>query len=142
MTESPQTDNAGAIYEATFCSAMQPDQTPLLPAANNWEHQLREALHAEAGGREFIFTKLADGSGALVVMPMNQPARSNARIVDSNGKIRCTIEIPPEYATGVGFYDAYYVGSELTAVFIMNNRDVAFVIDEQTGQVVRSYETK
>lgn len=51
-------------------------------------------------------------------------------------------EVPTGFEQGLGFADAYYVNDQLTAIFVTSARDFAFVIDESSGRVIRTYETR
>jgi len=112
----------------------------LLPAS--WFSQVRATLEREAEGAKLVITKLRDESGVVVVFPWRGNGVSNAKIVDRDGKVRCDLEIPQTYRDGIGFWDVYYVKDELTAIYVTNQGDFAFVIDEKSGGVLRTYETR
>ena len=103
---------------------------------------INAAVLHQYGPGPHVFCKLADNSGALVVIPMRGTGACNAFIYNLAGDVRCEIEIPIDFQSGLGFTDAYYVNNELTAIFVTVGRDFAFVIDEHTGKVERVYETR
>lgn len=111
-----------------------------LPAS--WQANLREKLRHEFGNADILLSPLRDESGVVAILPIQKDNRCNARIIEKSGATRCALEIPGEFRDGAGFYDAYYVSDELTAIFVTRSRDVAFVIDEESGRVIRSYETR
>jgi hypothetical protein len=122
-------------------------ETPGLPAKLDeadpmWLEPLRRVLQEKAGAERLLLTALRDGTGAIAVFPLEKRGEPNARIVDCSGAVRCNLEIPSEFRNGTCYYDAYYVQGELTAVFSLPGRDFACVIDEKTGKVLRSYETR
>lgn len=91
---------------------------------------------------EIVVTALRDGSGAVVVLPIGKTDVRNAQIVDASGTCRAKLEVPIGFEQGLGFADAYYVNDQLTAIFVTTARDFAFVIDESSGNVIRTYETR
>lgn len=103
---------------------------------------IRKALVQQYDGGQIVLTKLRDGSGAIAVLPMREDGKGNARIYNTSGNVRCEIEIPHCFRGGIGFSDAYYVNDELTAIFVTPGRDFAFVIDEKSGNAIRTYETR
>jgi hypothetical protein len=103
---------------------------------------LYAAVLQEYGPGPHVFCKLTDNSGILVVVPMRGTGACNAIVYNLAGDVRCEIEIPIDFRSGLGFTDAYYVNNELTAIFVTAGRDFAFVIDERTGKVERVYETR
>ncbi|WP_425618825.1 hypothetical protein NA78x_002541 [Anatilimnocola sp. NA78] len=123
---------------------MQSDDVPkpagLLSAS--WLQLVKAKLQREADKENILVAKLNDDSGVIVVFPIEKNGFSNAQIINSTGTVRCQLEIPYEFRNGHGFWDAYYVQGELTAILLTPGRDFAFVIDEQTGCVLRSYETR
>jgi hypothetical protein len=103
---------------------------------------IRVSLEQEHGSGQVLVTKLFDDSGAVVVLPMRADRKSNARIYNATGDVRCDIEIPESFRGGNGFWDAYYVNDDLTVIFVCPGHDFAFVIDDKTGRVLKSYETR
>jgi hypothetical protein len=94
------------------------------------------------GEQDIVVTELTDGSGAIVIFSLEKHGARNAKIIDRNGKVRADVELPSRFQFGIGFSDAYYINGELTAIFVENGRDFAFVVDEKTGAVTRYYETR
>jgi hypothetical protein len=103
---------------------------------------IRSILQQQHGGKDILLTRLLDGSGAVAVFPIGENGINNAQIIETAGRVRCEVEVPSEFRHGLGFHDAYYVNGELTAIFVVPGRDFAFVINENTGRVIRSYETR
>lgn len=103
---------------------------------------IRGSLEQEYGSGQVVVTKLHDDSGVIAVLPMRADGEVNAQIHNVTGDIRCEIEIPESFRGGNGFADAYYVNGELTVIFVRPGRDFAFVVDEKSGRVIRSYETR
>lgn len=108
----------------------------------SFSESMRLALEQEFGQGQVVVNELRDGSGVVVVLPMRDDGKSNAQIRNASGEVRCEIEIPASFGGGKGFADAYYVNGELTAIFVRPGRDFAFVVDEQTGRILKSYEAK
>ncbi|TWT29974.1 hypothetical protein Enr8_46310 [Blastopirellula retiformator] len=103
---------------------------------------MRLALEQEFGKGQVVVNELRDDSGVVVVLPMRDDGKSNAQIRNASGEVRCEIEIPASFRGGNGFADAYYVNGELTAIFVRPGRDFAFIVDEQTGRILKCYETR
>lgn len=117
-----------------------PSKIEKLPAS--WQSNLREKLRREFGDLEILLTTLSDESGAIAIFPVRVNQSCNAQIIEKTGETRCSIEIPGDLLDGIGFHDAYYVAEELTAIFVTKYRDFACVIDEKSGKIIRSYETR
>lgn len=118
---------------------MQPN---LVGPATTFSTEIRVALEQEYGQGQVVVTKLLDDSSVVVVLPMRDDGQTNAQIRNASGDVRCEIEIPASFRGGSGFADAYYVHGELTAFFIRPGRDFACVVDEKTGRILKSYETR
>jgi hypothetical protein len=103
---------------------------------------LRNSVQRLYGASNVFLTKLNDDSGAIVVLPIDDKGVNNALIVNADGSARCFVQVPSDFQSGRGFHDAYYVNGEMTAIFVLPTHDFAFVIDEKTGQVIRTYETR
>lgn len=103
---------------------------------------IRVILAQKCSGGKILLTVLRDRKGAIAVFPMGHNGIHNAWIVNSDGSLRCEVEVPAEFAGGLGFYDAYYVSDELNVIYVMPGRDFAFIVDELSGKVIRSHETR
>jgi hypothetical protein len=103
---------------------------------------IRQSLEQEHGVGQVVVTKLHDNTGAVVVLPIRADGKTNAQIHNVAGDVRCEIEIPESFRGGNGFADAYYANGELIAIFVRPGRDFAFVINERSGRVIKTYETR
>ncbi len=85
---------------------------------------------------------LHDGCGVALVESIEESGPHNPVVFDADGSTRFRVGLPfPEFQVQ-GFADMYYVKEELTAILITPGRDFAVVLDDKTGQCLRTYETR
>lgn len=84
---------------------------------------------------------LRDESGVAVVGPESALGVDNAVIYNADGSERSRVT-PPQPDRHVVFAQMYYVADELTAVAITTGNEWATVVDSETGQATRTYETR
>ena len=86
---------------------------------------------------------LKDGAGIAVVLdPQNQLNPNNALIINLDGSIRFRLRKPDSHDRDASFYYFNYVQGELTVILASLTRDFAYVVDPETGQFIRHYETR
>jgi hypothetical protein len=84
---------------------------------------------------------LRDGRRVAVVEPEFQSQISNAVVFEESGEE--VFRVPPaKFGSNALFGDVYYVANELTFICLYPERDVAIVVDEADGTVLREYETR
>lgn len=83
---------------------------------------------------------LLDGSGVAIVEPHEDVGPNNAIVVDANGALRFRIALPRDGRSWFG--DIYYIDVELTVIEWRGGTDFAHVVDEQSGRLVRSRESR
>ena len=77
-----------------------------------------------------------------MVEPINETGPNNAIVFNADGAARFRVQLPfPTYQVQ-GFAYMYYVNEELTAIIITPGCDFAVVVDERTGEAIRTYETR
>jgi hypothetical protein len=83
--------------------------------------------------------RLEGGPGVVVVEPRLQGQANRLVAFNADGSVRFRMVVPGQ---GLAFHDVYYVGRELTAIVAFLTADFAYVLDGNTGEVLRSYETR
>jgi hypothetical protein len=84
---------------------------------------------------------LPDGRVA-VVEPESQSQISNAVVFEEDGEEAFRVIPPALIGSNAFFGDVYYVANELTFFCLYPGRDIAIVVDEADGMVLREYETR
>lgn len=85
---------------------------------------------------------LLDGTGVALVEPMEQAGRDNAVVFDANGTERFRLVFPLPEPHGHCFDQMYYVQGRLTAFANLRGADFGYVLDEKTGEVLKSFESR
>jgi hypothetical protein len=86
--------------------------------------------------------ELHEGCGVALVEAIEESGPHNAVVFNADGSTRFRLGLPlPDYQVQ-GFADMYYVEQELTAILVTPGRDFAVVIDDNTGECLRTYETR
>jgi hypothetical protein len=85
---------------------------------------------------------LDDGSGVAVVEPFETSGRNNAVVFNSDGseRFRLTFPLPEPY--GNCYDQMYYVSDKLTAFANVRGNDWGYVLDQATGRVLESFESR
>jgi hypothetical protein len=99
------------------------------------------AIHKSYSGIQSAVC-LRDQTGVAIVISHQSAGRNNAFVLNADGTERFRIEFPSGEHLGYWFAQVYYVGTELTAFANVDGWDKAYVIDEATGKILRSYESR
>jgi hypothetical protein len=85
---------------------------------------------------------LKDGTGVAVVEPFDEKGRENAVVFNGDGTERFRLKFPLPEPYGNCFDQIYYVGEKLTAFANLRGNDFAYELNPQTGEVLKTYETR
>lgn len=85
---------------------------------------------------------LDDGTGVAVVEPFEEKGRDNAVVFNSDGTERFRLKFPLPEPYGNCFDQIYYVEGKLTAFANLRGNDFAYELNQQTGEVLRSHESR
>jgi hypothetical protein len=85
---------------------------------------------------------LRDATGVAVVEPFEEKGRDNAVVFNADGTERFRLRFPLPEPHGHCFDQMYYVRNTLTAIANLRGTDFAYELNEQTGEVLKSYETR
>ena len=79
---------------------------------------------------------LADNSGVAVVEGLEASAPNNAVIFNLDGSERVRIKEKGIPFQGIGFYNIYYLGNDLTLSYACSGVDYAVVINSNNGDTI------
>jgi hypothetical protein len=85
---------------------------------------------------------LSDKTGVAIVEPFEEKGRNNAAVFNSDGTERFRLNFPLPEPHGNCFDQMYYICEKLTAIANLRGADFAYELNEQNGEVIRSYESK
>ena len=85
---------------------------------------------------------LRDETGVAVVEPFEEKGRDNAVVFNADGSERFRLRFPLPEPHGNCFDQMYYIRQVLTAIANLRGVDFAYELNEQTGDVLKSYETR
>jgi hypothetical protein len=85
---------------------------------------------------------LDDASGVAVVEPFETSGRDNAVVFNCDGNERFRLSFPLPEPYGNCYDQMYYVNKNLTAFANLRGTDFGYVLDEATGNVIRSFESR
>jgi hypothetical protein len=85
---------------------------------------------------------LRDATGVAVVEPFEEKGRDNVVVFNADGSERFRLRFPLPEPHGNCFDQMYYVRDKLTAIANLRGTDFAYELNEQTGDVIRTYETR
>lgn len=85
---------------------------------------------------------LLDGTGVALVEPYQAGRSENAVVFNADGSERFRVKLPVPDPRGYWFEQMYYVQGVLTAFATVHGVDRAYAIDEHSGSILRTYETR
>lgn len=85
---------------------------------------------------------LEDKTGVAVVEPFEEKGRDNAVVFNADGSERFRLKFPLPEPHGNYYFDFYYVMGRLTAFANLRGTDFAYELNPQTGEVLKTYETR
>ncbi|WP_213367460.1 hypothetical protein [Mesobacillus boroniphilus] len=86
--------------------------------------------------------KLLDSSGFAVVLSHLDYGKRNAFILNADGRERFNFSIPTEIRDAICFHEIYYLNGVLIAIVATRSVDYACVIDPNSGNLTKFYETR
>lgn len=85
---------------------------------------------------------LKDGTGIAIVEPFEEKGRENAVVFNGDGTERFRLKFPLPEPYGNCYDQIYYVEDKLTAFANLRGNDFAYELDQRTGAVLKSYESR
>ena len=85
---------------------------------------------------------LRDGSGVAVVEPFKEAGRDNAVVFDGNGELRFRLKFPLPEPHGYSYDQMYYVKDKLCAFANLDGTDFRYEVEESTGELLASSESR
>lgn len=85
---------------------------------------------------------LIDGTGVAVVEPFEERGRDNGVVFNGDGTVRFRLKFPLPEPYGNCFDQIYYVEGKLTAFANQNGTDFAHELNPQTGEILKTYESR
>ena len=85
---------------------------------------------------------LRDETGVAIVEPFEEKGRDNAVVFNSDGTERFRLRFPMPEPHGNCFDQMYYILDKLTVIANLRGVDFACELNEQTGNVTKTYETR
>jgi hypothetical protein len=85
---------------------------------------------------------LDDETGVAVIEPFEEKGRDNAVVFNGDGTERFRLKFPLPEQYGNYYFDIYYVNGRLTAFANLRGNDFAYELNQQNGEVLKSYESR
>jgi hypothetical protein len=85
---------------------------------------------------------LDDQSGVAMVEPFEDKGRDNAVVCNADGSVRFRLKFPLSEQYGFCYDQIFYVQGLLTAFANLQGVDFGYQLDQNTGAVMRSYQSK
>jgi hypothetical protein len=86
--------------------------------------------------------ELSDKSGFAIVGSYDEFGKENAFILNADGTKRLILTIPNKIRDAICFHEIYYIMGELTAIIVAGGIDFACIINSDTGEYKKIYETR
>lgn len=86
--------------------------------------------------------ELSDKSGFAIVSSHLEFGYKNAFIINADGTIRFRLNIPSSVKDVICFHEIYYIHDDLTAIIVTRHKDVACIIDIESGLYKKIYDTR